>query len=302
MDRNRIEEAFADYTGRLLRLSEQKITEGEQIYDTMGDIGSYGVEIDEDWTSDYSDITDELKNADSEEFKEAVAIISKHYYGALPEQVAEVLRNRSEETFAVLRDMINPEYLEKDTNSADLTKDDVMHLDEVFFATSVAGKMKTEEGFRLLADTFKKTDAANEKILEDIVTAISCPEAIPVILELLDDKEIKPMKRIYVMQMICNSGVKNDDIYRAMKKAYKESVVLPDMEIMSSMVMFDYGDPRIVTAMRAHVQRKIELGAAEQTADGKKKDSTDIYILLSMINKLGGRTDDMTGGRNLFEV
>ena len=63
-----------------------------------------------------------------------------------------------------------------------LTKEDVMHLDEIFFATSVAGKMKTEEGFRLLADTFKKTDAANEKILEDIVTAISCPEAIPVIL------------------------------------------------------------------------------------------------------------------------
>ena len=58
--------------------------------------------------------------------------------------------------------------------------------------------------------------------------------------------------------------------------------------------MYDYGDSRIVPAMRKLAQDKIA------AAGIVTKDNTPIYILLSMIHKLGGNTKELTGGKDLF--
>ena len=79
-----------------------------------------------------------------------------------------------------------------------------------------------------------------------------------------------------------------------MKQGFKKLAKNPQTEIVAAMLMYDYGDARIIPAMRKLAKDKIEVAGIVT------KDNTPVYILLSMINKLGGNTSELTGGRDLF--
>ena len=296
MNKSTAIEALKKYTERLVALSEEKITAGEQIYDTMGDIESYGEQVEGPWEEEYANVVADIEEAPDEEFFEFLKEASKAFYGALPCCIIGSLRKR-EAADAIIAEWLKNPILQKDINSSTLTHEEVEATDDASFAIFIAGKKQSEKVFEALAETFKNCLTTNEMFLESIITAMSSEAAVPQIMALLKDDDLNFSKKADAMQMMCNTGVKNDEIYREMKRNFKLLCKDPSKEIVGAMLMFDYGDTRIVTALRKLVMDKIEAGS-----DNPKEDNTNIYILLSMINKLGGNTKDMTGGKNLFET
>ena len=182
-----------------------------------------------------------------------------------------------------------------DVNSSGLTKEQLYDTDMVNSAIYLAGRMQSDAMYQKLTSLFKSCLSANEMFLEKMVTALSSEKAIKYIVELLEDESLNSAKRADAMKMACNCGVRNDDLYKLMKKNFKALSKDPATEIVAAMLMFDYGDTRIIPALRKLVIDKIEASSGII-----KSDNTPIYILLSMIHKMGGATTDLTGGKDIF--
>ena len=217
-----------------------------------------------------------------------------HNSGAMPSFIEQGLKARGEASEAFLIQYLELPILEMDVNSQSLTKEQLYQTDMINSAIYLAGELDSATMYAKLAELFKQCITANEMFLEKMVTAFSHKKALPVVKELLADQELPDIKLADAMQMICNIGEKDDEIFKLMKQGFKKLAKNPQTEIVAAMLMYDYGDARIIPAMRKLAKDKIEVAGIVT------KDNTPVYILLSMINKLGGNTSELTGGRDLF--
>lgn len=273
---------------------EERITSGQQISDTIADIQEFVREIEPEWLEKHKDILPEIEAAADEEFLDLCAYAMIHNSGAMPSFIEQGLRARGAAAEEFLTQYLELPILEMDVNSQSLTKEQLYETDMINAAIYLAGELESDAMYTKLGALFRQCITANEMFLEKMVTALSHKKALPVVKELLADQELPDIKIADVMQMICNIGEKNDEIFKLMKQNFKRLARNPQTEIVGAMLMFDYKDARIIPAMRKLAKDKIEVAGIVT------KDNTPIYILLSMINKLGGNTSDLTGGRDLF--
>ncbi len=284
-----------DYNYYLDNKMEERITSGELLSDTMADIQAFADTIEPQWAGNHQDIIAEIKEASDEEFFELLRYTMLNNRGAFPTFVVKSMKARGTSSEEVLTEYLESDILQLDVNSSSLTKEQLYDTDMVNSAIYLAGKMESGAMYEKLTALFKSCLSANEMFLEKMVTALSSEKAVKYIVELLEDETLNSAKRADAMQMACNCGVRNDDMFRLMKKNFKVLSKDPATEIVAAMLMFDYGDTRIIPALRKLVIDKIEA-----TAGIIKSDNTPIYILLSMIHKMGGTTTDLTGGKDIF--
>ena len=287
--------AIRDYNYYLDNKMEERITSGELLSDTMADIQAFADIIEPQWAENHQEIISEIKEASNEEFFELLRYTMLNNRGAFPTFVVESMKARGASSEEVLTEYLESDILQLDVNSSSLTKEQLYDTDMVNSAIYLAGKMESEAMYEKITALFKSCLSANEMFLEKMVTALSSEKAVKYIVCLLEDESLNSAKRADAMQMACNCGVRNDDMFKLMKKNFKVLSKDPATEIVAAMLMFDYGDTRIIPALRKLVIDKIEA-----TAGIIKSDNTPIYILLSMIHKMGGTTEDLTGGKDIF--
>lgn len=274
---------------------EQRITSGEQLSDTMADIQEFAKTIEDEWVEKHKELIPEIMQAENEEFFELCRYAMLNNSGALPTFIEEGLKARGEASETFLTEYLDSDILQLDVNNSSLTKEQIYDTDMVNSAIYLAGKMATDTMYEKLVQLFINCLSANEMFLEKMVTALSAPEAIKYVIQLLEDETLNSPKRADAMQMACNSGVRSDELFRLMKKNFKVLSKDPRTEIVAAMLMYDYGDARIVPALR-----KLAIDKIEAASGIVKSDNTPVYILLSMIHKLGGTTSDLTGGKDIF--
>ena len=287
--------AIRDYNYYLDNKMEERITSGELLSDTMADIQEFANTIEPQWAKDHEAVIEEIRQAENDEFFELCRYTMLNNRGAFPSFIEEGLRAKGEASEELLTEYLESDILQLDVNSSGLTKEQLYDTDMVNSAIYLAGRMQSDAMYQKLTSLFKSCLSANEMFLEKMVTALSSEKAIKYIVELLEDESLNSAKRADAMQMACNCGVRNDDLYKLMKKNFKTLSKDPATEIVAAMLMFDYGDTRIIPALRKLVIDKIEASSGII-----KSDNTPIYILLSMIHKMGGATTDLTGGKDIF--
>ena len=294
MNREIAENTVKDFNYFVDSKMEERITSGQQISDTLVDIQDFVKSIEPEWAEKHKDILPEIEQAENEEFFDLCAYAMIHNSGAMPSFIEQGLKARGEASEAFLIQYLELPILEMDVNSQSLTKEQLYQTDMINSAIYLAGELDSAAMYAKLAELFKQCITANEMFLEKMVTALSHKKALPVVKELLADQELPDIKLADAMQMICNIGEKDDEIFKLMKQGFKKLAKNPQTEIVAAMLMYDYGDARIIPAMRKLAKDKIEVAGIVT------KDNTPVYILLSMINKLGGNTSELTGGRDLF--
>ena len=294
MNRELAENAIKDFNYYVDRKMEERITAGQQLSDTMADIQEFVKEIEPEWLENHRAVLPDIEEAADGEFFELCAYTMIHNSGAMPSFIAEGLKKRGKASEAFLTQYLELPILEMDVGSQSLTKEQLYQTDMINAAIYLAGELDSRDMYGKIAALFRQCITANEMFLEKMVTALSHKNALPEVLALLEETDLPDAKTADTMQMICNIGEKNDDIFKRMKRGFKKLARNPQTEIVGAMLMYDYGDPRIIPAMRKLAQDKIAVAGIVT------KDNTPVYILLSMINKLGGNTTELTGGQDFF--
>lgn len=294
MNRAMAENAVKDFNYFVDSKMEERITLGQQISDTMVDIQNFVKSIEPEWVEDHKELLPEIEASEDEEFFDLCAYAMINNSGAMPSFIEQGLRARGTAAEKFLTQYLELPILEMDVNSQSLTKEQLYETDMINSAIYLAGELASQAMYAKLAELFIQCITANEMFLEKMVTALSHKEALPVVKALLEDNSLPDIKVADVMQMVCNIGEKDDELFKLMKQGFKKLAKNPQTEIVGAMLMYDYGDSRIIPAMRKLAKDKIEVAGIVT------KDNTPVYILLSMINKLGGNTSELTGGRDLF--
>lgn len=294
MNREIAENAIKDFNYFVDGKMEERITSGQQVSDTLADIQDFVKSIEPEWLEKHKDILPEIESAADEEFFDLCAYVMINNSGAMPSFIAQGLRKRGTASEKFLTQYLELPILEMDVNSQCLTKEQLYQTDMINSAIYLAGELESDTMYQRIGQLFRQCITANEMFLEKMVSALSHKSALPVVKELLADQELAVIKIADVMQMVCNIGEKSDELFKLMKQGFKLLIKDPQTEIVGAMLMYDYGDTRIIPAMRKLAKDKIEVAGIVT------KDNTPIYILLSMIHKLGGNTSELTGGRDLF--
>lgn len=291
---------------------EKRITSGQQLSDTIGDLKHIAEEEEPAWlnTADPATgkiyrtiISQEMDGISDSEFFSVCTYAMGNNRGVLPGFVVEGIRERGTASEVFLSEYLSSDIVTADINSSVLTKEQLYQTDMLSAAIQLAGRMETDSMYIRLSEVFHRCISANEMFLEQLVEAMSSPAAEKYVLMLLDEDDLEENKRVDAMQMVCNMHVKSDALFAAMKRAFKR--LGESFQVVGAMLLFDYGDTRIVPLLRRIARERIEKVSAEKALARKKgseikPDTTQVYILLSMIHKMGGDTEELTGGANLF--
>ena len=140
--------------------------------------------------------------------------------------------------------------------------------------------------WQIFAECPEDNEAIIEFAADGILEAFGAEEAVA----FLGKAESIGFKELTIMQGLVNSGEKSDDIYRCLRKCVKISG--GDEKIVSLSMFADYGDPRAVTMLRSVAKEmKEQLGPAGENQEAFQR----LYMIASMIKKLGGNTEDIIG-------
>ena len=292
---------------------EKRITSGQQLSDTIGDLNRIAEAEEPAWLDTVDQaagktygtiILQEMTEISDSDFFSACTYAMGNNRGVLPSFIVRGLKERGPAAEAFLSEYLASDILTADINSSVLTKEQLYQTDMLSAAIQLAGRLETDSMYIRLSEVFHRCISANEMFLEQLVEAMSSPAAEKHVLTLLEEDGLEDNKRVDAMQMVCNMHVKNDVLFLAMKRAFKR--LGEPMQLVGAMLLFDYGDPRIVPLLRRVARDRIEKisvekAQAQRSGSEVKPDTTQVYILLSMIHKMGGDTEELTGGADLFQ-
>lgn len=137
---------------------------------------------------------------------------------------------------------------------------------------------------------FRDCPEDNEAIIEFAADGIFEAFGTADVIEHLGGVEKIGFKELTLMQGFVGCGEKSDDIYRCLRKCVKLSD--GDEKMVALSIFADYGDPRAVTMLRSVAKEmKEKLGPAM----GNNESFQRLYMIATMIKKLGGNTEDIIG-------
>ncbi len=137
---------------------------------------------------------------------------------------------------------------------------------------------------------FKLCIEENEAIIEGAADAIIENFGAGEAVEFLLKAESIGFKELTLMQGITNGEERSDELYKCLRTCVKRSQGNEKLTALS--IFADYGDPRAVTLLRS-----VAKDMKDKLTPGSKNNEAfqELYMVASMINKLGGNTEDIIG-------
>lgn len=147
--------------------------------------------------------------------------------------------------------------------------------------SSPAAKAEGEKAFRMC-------NAVNEHILYELAeyVAAQCEEKLP---DMIADESIEGDKLVALLSMCIQENKKNDNIYLAMKQRFKKLPDNSEVKDIFAALFGDYGEPNAIMILRKFAKTLI----SSYSADGNRETFSRIMMVMSVIEGLGGITDDL---------
>ncbi|MCQ2533612.1 MAG: hypothetical protein MJ172_03490 [Clostridia bacterium] len=159
-----------------------------------------------------------------------------------------------------------------------------MEFNKVKAWFSVLIKMNYSDAMKIVIDRFMTYELTREFVAEAISSYIEAfPDvSIPMIISRLDEAKedgIKgPCEDLVMMLAAIGKEVKNDDVYMALKTAFRYM----ENKIYAVICLGEYGDNRAIPMLKGYINRHQE--TIERDV---------FYEILSAVQKLGGDTSDI---------
>jgi len=211
-------------------------------------------------------------------------------YWSVPEGVCTLLAGFGEEGTAHIVGILNNTHALEKSYYDSTDREALADQDRIISALRSLEYFKSESVKSAVWQAFEACIDDNEAIIEAasdaLIEAFGAEETVPY----LEAAESIGFKQLTLMQGIVNSEEKSDELYRCLRKCVKKSGAAEKITALS--IFADYGDPRAVTLLRS-VAKEMK----EKTSLAGRNDSAfqELYMVASMINKLGGNTEDIIG-------
>lgn len=181
----------------------------------------------------------------------------------------------------------NMSYIEKDvyytTDKEALYKSDIL-LSAVKALNRISSSSAKKEG----EQAFRICNPVNEHILYELAeyVAVQCEDKLP---EMISDESIEGDKLVALLSMCIQENKRSDDIYSAMKQRFKKLPDNSETKDIFAAIFGDYGETNAIVMLRKFAKSLI----AEYTEDGNRETFSRIMMVMSVIEGLGGITDDL---------
>ncbi len=219
---------------------------------------------------------------------------AKDSYWSIPDGVCQLLADFGEEGPGYVAEFLeNTESLSKSFYECN-EKESIMAQD---ILVSVFRSLSFFECERVRAaawNAFDRCSVDNEAILECAADSICNVFGADDIAQHLAAAESIGFKELTLMQTIVNSMEKSDEYYRVLRKCVKMCAPGTEEKLVTLSIFADYGDPRAVTMLRA-TAKEMKASLAGKNSKDNQAAFQELYMVASMINKLGGNTEDIIG-------
>ena len=181
----------------------------------------------------------------------------------------------------------NMSYIEKNvystTDKEALYKSDIL-LSAVKALNRISSSSAKEEG----EQAFRMCNPVNEHILYELAEYVvaQCEDKLP---EMISDESIDGDKLVALLSMCIQENKRNDKIYAAMKQRFKKIPDNSETKDIFAAIFGDYGESNAIMMLRKFAKSLI----AEYTEDGNRETFSRIMMVMSVIEGLGGITDDL---------
>lgn len=177
--------------------------------------------------------------------------------------------------------LINNVYYTSDNTA--LKRSDILSA-----AVKICNRIEKKDVKDEIFEAFKMCDPVNEHILYDLAEYIAkfCKDEIPGIIL---DEGVYGDKLIAILSLCIETNQKSDEIYAAMKTRFKNTPDDDENKDLFVAMFGDYGEPNAIAMIRKYAKKLIE----NYTATGDRERFTRIMMVASVIEGLGGRTDDI---------
>ena len=175
------------------------------------------------------------------------------------------------------------ESLYSTTDKEALYKSDIL-LSAVKALNRILSSSAKEEG----EQAFRMCNPVNEHILYELAeyVAAQCEDKLP---EMISDESIDGDKLVALLSMCIQENKRNDKIYAAMKQRFKKIPDNSETKDIFAAIFGDYGESNAIMMLRKFAKSLI----AEYTEDGNRETFSRIMMVMSVIEGLGGITDDL---------
>lgn len=167
-------------------------------------------------------------------------------------------------------------------------KEALVKSDIVLSAVKICIRIEKDDAKEAILEAFNLCDPVNENVLYQLAEYIAkyCKAEIPALI--LDDK-VYGDKLIALLSLCIETNQKSDEIYSAMKKRFKNTPDDDENKDLFVALFGDYGEPNAIMMIRKYAKKLIE----GYTETGDRERFTRIMMVASVIEGLGGRTDDI---------
>lgn len=181
----------------------------------------------------------------------------------------------------------NISVLEKNVYSCD-DKEALQKSDMLLSAVKALNRISSPSARAECEQAFRTCDTVNEHILYELAeyVAAQCVEKLPAMIE---DESIEGDKLVALLSMCIQENKKSDDIYGAMKRRFKKLPDNSETKDIFAAIFGDYGEPNAIMMLRKFAKTLI----ASYAEDGNRETFSRIMMVMSVIEGLGGITDDL---------
>ena len=167
-------------------------------------------------------------------------------------------------------------------------KDALYKSDILLSAVKALNRISSPSAKEEVTEAFRICEPVNEHILYELAeyVAAQCENQLPA---LIKDESLEGDKLVALLSMCVQENKRNDDIYSAMKSRFKKLPDDSESKDIFAAIFGDYGEPNAIMMLRKFAKSLI----SSYGEDGNRETFSRIMMVMSVIEGLGGITDDL---------
>lgn len=167
-------------------------------------------------------------------------------------------------------------------------KDALYKSDILLSAVKALNRISSPSAKEEVTEAFRICEPVNEHILYELAeyVAAQCENELPA---LIKDESLEGDKLVALLSMCVQENKRNDDIYSAMKSRFKKLPDDSESKDIFAAIFGDYGEPNAIMMLRKFAKSLI----SSYSEDGNRETFSRIMMVMSVIEGLGGITDDL---------
>ncbi len=206
-----------------------------------------------------------------------------------------------------LREILNPAALAIDADDAlrRNAPEELAPLDLLVFGIELAARAEKDgvgDFSQQITAIYHACEDTNDLLMEKVAEYFTSGEHVQTVIDLLKMSVPPDQKRYYLMQAMVMMKTRNDSMFRALKRAFKEEVDASADKLLAASMLGEYGDSRAIPVLRTYMQAVARRYAQlqEQRRGREEKEDPEMHetfhnmlTLGTIIHRLGGETDDI---------